>query len=518
MVMNAATMTGYQLWMRDFASYDVKPIAGTESAVQPFFSPDGQWLAFHANGVMKKLSIGGGVPLDLCQAHGFGAAWLPDDTIVFNPDYREGLARVSAAGGAVTKLTEPDRARKELGHFWPGVLPDGKHILFTSFSAPIEQSRIEVYDLATGQRTVLVDGGVRAQYVQGGFLVYLRAESVVAVRFDPNTLKISGQPIPISEDVVTDASEGVAQISVAANGTMAYISSSLTKRPRSLVWVDRTGAIKEATPTRRLYSDPSLSPDEKTIAVTITEKSRDIWVGDLARDVFTRVTSAPAAEFGPIWTHAGNQLAFTSETPIFQVSTVLLSAPAEARAIVATDFDSVPGTVTADDSAVLYESSLSTGGDIMMARFDGKGAPVPVVNTRFDEGDPALSPDGRWLAYTSNESGKNEVYVQSFPSGGERVRVSTDGGNDPRWARDGHELFYIAASRMYAARVTTTPKFSVATPVMLFEEHIDRMILDAGYDVAKDGRFLMVQFDPAATHVPVSIVLNWTDELAKKLK
>jgi Tol biopolymer transport system component len=508
-----------QILLRRLDTYDAKPIAGTEGGDQPFFSPDGRWLGFRANGIIKKVELGGGVPLEIGPSDGLGAAWLTDETIVFNREYQDGLYRVPASGGKATRLTEPDRSRKELGHFWPQVMPDGRHILFTSYSTPIDQSRIEMYALDTGQRSVVIEGGMHGQYVGDGNLVYVRADSMVAVPFDAASLRVMGAPVPLSEDAVIDPSNGVAHLNVASNGTMAYIPSSMAQRPRSLVWVDRTGNMREVTPVRKRYADPRLSPDGNRVAVTITDRSRDVWIEDLARRVSSRVTSGPASEFAPIWMHNGSQLLFTSETPVYQIFGTPLPAGTAPRPIVATEYDTVATSITPDDVMVLYYvSNPKSGEDIMMARLDGKDSPKVILNSRFDEVDPALSPDGHWLAYSSDESGRSEVYVQAFPNAGERWRVSTDRGFAPRWSRDGRELFFVSGSRMYAVPIKTSPTFSPGTPVVLFEQRPDRVVLYSGYDVAKDGRFVMVQHDPGEAHTPINIVTHWVAELKAKVK
>ena len=509
----------YQLWLRRLDSYETTPVSGTEDGNQPFFSPDGKWIGFHANNMLKRIQPGSGGALDVAHSDGLGAAWLPDDTIVFNREYQDGLYRVPAGGGQEAKLTSPDRSRRELGHFWPQSLPDGKHILFTNYSSPIEQSRIEVLALDTGQRTVVVEGGLHGQYVGSGLLVYARKDSMVAVRFDPATLKVTGPPVALGEDMLIDPSNGVGHLSVSANGTMAYISTASAQRPRSLVWVDRAGNVREITSARRRYSNPRLSPDGTRVAVTITEKGRDVWIEDIGRGVSSRITSGPEAEFDAIWTHRGNQLLFANETPAYQVFTTLLSAGATPRAVVATEYDTTPTALTPDDAMVLYDASdPKTGEDIMIARVDGQGSPKALLNSRFDESNGTLSPDGRWLAYTSNESGRSEVYVQAFPTAGERYRVSTDSGFDPRWSQDGKELFFVGGPRMYAVSIRTSPTFAVGTPTVLFTQRQDQALLYSGFDVARDGRFVMVQHDAAERRTPINVITNWVEELKQKVK
>jgi Tol biopolymer transport system component len=508
-----------QIWLRRLDSFEATPVGGTEDANEPFFSPDGKWIGFHAHATLKKIQIGGGGALDVAHSDGMGATWLPDDTIVFNREYQDGLYRVSAGGGQETQLTSPDRSRRELGHFWPQALPDGKHILFTNYSSPIEQSRIEVLALDSGQRKVIVEGGLDGKYVGSGLLVYARKDSIVAVRFDPATLTVAGQPVALNEDIVVDPSNGVAHLSVSANGTMAYISAASAERPRSLVWVDRAGNTREITPTRRRYSHPRLSPDGTRVAVTITEKGRDVWIEDIGRNVPSRITSGPAAEFDAVWAHSGNQLLFANETPAYQVFSTLLSPGATPRAVVATEYDTTPTALTPDDAMVIYDvSDPKNGQDIMIARVDGKGSPKAILHSRFDEGDGALSPDGRWLAYTSNESGRSEVYVQAFPTAGERYRVSTDSGFDPRWSQDGKELFFVGGPRMYAVPIKTSPTFAVGTPTVLFTQRQDQALVYSGFDVAKDGRFVMVQHDAAEARTPINVVTNWIEELKQKVR
>ena len=346
-----------KIFLRTIDRLETVAVAGTEDARSPFFSPDGRWLGFTANRKLKKVPIEGGSPLALCDADWGGGSWASDDTIVYTPTYQAGLWRVPASGGAPVKLTEPDAAQHELGHFWPQVLPGGKHVLFSSFSTPMERSRIAVYSFETGKVQPVVQGGWFGRYLPTRHLLYMRDDSMLAVPFDIQTLRVAGAAAPVVDDVLADKSNGLAQISVASNGAVAYLPASLGDAPAQLVWVDRTGTARTMTTTRRRFSDPSLSRSGRRLAVTIADQSRDVWVYDIDRDQFTRITSGPASEFGALWGTEDKRLVFASEQPVFQVFSKALSTTAVEQPLVAGPNDTVPTSISPDGSVLIYNES-----------------------------------------------------------------------------------------------------------------------------------------------------------------
>jgi serine/threonine-protein kinase len=507
-----------KLFVRPLDRLEATPLPGTDEASNPFFSADGRWVAFTANRKLRKVPLDGGSPLVLADAFWGGGTWTADDTIIYTPTYQQGLWRIPAGGGTATKLTEPDRTQNELGHWWPQVLPDGKHVLFTAYSTPIERSRIAVYDLGTGQIKTVAQGGTYARYLPTGHLVYARTESVVAVPFELSTLSVIGAPVPVVDDVMAESESGMVQISFANNGTMAYVPASLGDVPIQLVWVDRAGVTTPMTAAKRRFFGPELSRSGRRLAVTVTDDNTDLWVYELERDFFTRLTFGAASDFGALWDKDDRRIVFASEQPAFQVFMKPLSSSAAAEPVVAGPNDTIPTSISADGTVLLYtERHPATGDDIMKIALTPGAKPEVVVRTPFSDQQAVLSPDGRWMAYVSDDSGRDEVFVQAFPNGGERWQVSTDGGSQPRWSRDGRELYFANPGRFTAVPILPGSTFAFGKPQGLFQGNF-RHIMGVGYDVAPDGkRFIMLQRDPAAPPITVSVVLNWFDELRAKV-
>ena len=476
----------YQLFTRRLDEDAAKPLAGTQGAAAPFFSPDGKWIAYLAGSTIKKISVDGGASVSVVESSFPSVTWAPDDTFIYTPHYASGLWRVSSSGGTPTKLTDPTTADGELGHFWPQMLPDGKHVLFTSFRSPAGRSRIEVYSLETGRRTVLVDGGFYGRYVMTGHVLFARSTTVMAVRVDSNRLATIGQPVPVLAGVAVSLAAGLAQVSVSNTGTLAYLTQAAVASPRQLVWLDRSGQVSPIGDARRRFEDPRISPDGRTIALTVRdENDADIWTYDLARGTFSRVWSSPTTQFRPIWSPDSRRLFFVFEEPVFHIySHTVDGSAAEPARVLDGPSDLIPHAVSPDGQWLIYQRNdpKSKGGLWALGLKNGS-TPRMLIDTPADEGDAALSPDGRWLAYRSDETGRHEVYVQAFPDGGNRVPVSLNGGQVPQWSRDSRELFFREGDKMMAVAVQGR---TFGRPSMLFTAPL------FGYDVAADGRFLGV--------------------------
>ena len=501
-----------QLFMRRLDEDEAKPIAGSENGTRPFFSPDGKWVAFIARGTMKKVAVDGGAAVDIGPADFGTGAWTPDDTIVFTPNYSSGLWRMAASGGTPQKLTEPNTKDGELGHFWPQILPDGKTVLFTSFKTPVEQSRIEAYSLETGARKVVMDGGFHGRYVASGHLLFARSTTVFAAPFDVNRQEVTSPPAPVLSDVAVDNPNGLAQFSVSSTGTLAYVSQSAANPPRRLAWLDRTGRISPIGQERRVFSDPRLSPDGRELAVSIRgERDADVWVYDLSRGTFGRVTTAPGTQSDPVWTPDGRRLYFLFEEPVFHIYSRLADGGPEPERILDGPFDVRPTSVSPDGGVLVYERNdpATTRQGIWLLPLTGERKPRAFVDTPAEERDGIVSPDGRWLAYRSDETGRDEVYLQSFPDGPDRVQVSTNGGQWVRWSRDGREIFFREGEKLMAASVRGR---EVGRPDMLFQR-----TWSGGYDVAPDGRFIAALPDENAPPTPARVVLNWLEELKQRV-
>lgn len=504
-----------ELYVRSLDKLQLTALPGTKGATAPFFSADGRWIAFTADNKLKKIPREGGTALTICDADWGGGTWSADDTIVYTPNYSHGLWKVQGSGGAPQKLTDPDPAKGELGHWWPELLPGGRHIVFTAFSTPIERSRILLYSMDDGKTTEILEGAMYARYVPSGHLVYLRKESVAAAPFDVGKLQLTGREAPVLDNVSTYFTNGIGQISVAANGTLAFVSAESFDTDSEVVWVDAAGKISPALPMKRRFSDPRLSPDGRRLAITIEDGQRDVWTYDFDRAVLGRVTSGAASDFGPHWLPDGRSLVFASETPVFQIFRKAPSAAAPDEPLVQHKYDTQPVSISPDGKFLVYsQSDPQTRSDLWLMPLTGERKPQPLIASRFREDLADISPDGRWIAYASDESGRSDVYVQSFPAAEERVQVSDEAASEPRWSADGKRLFYAVGNplRIVAVPVAAGAAFSVGKPIVVFQGEF------TAFDVAPDGRVLVVRRDPQAPPPSLHVVLNWFEELRAKFR
>jgi serine/threonine-protein kinase len=508
------------VFLRDLASSEVVPVPGSEDGYHPFLSPDGNWIAFASDGKLRKVRAEGGSPIPLATSYWGGGSWGPDGTIVYTESYNGGLWRVNAGGGEATRLTTPDTAAGELAHWWPNILPDGRHVIFTNFSTPIDRAKIELLDLKTGARTVLVRGGVGGTYATSGHLLYGAGSAILAVPFDLKRLKLTGEAVPVVSDVALAPSNGEPGFSVSATGTLAYVRASVIYAPTVPVWVTRDGREQPLLTQPGRYGLPAISPDGRRVALTAIAKdgNRDVWTYEPARDILTRITSNDAADFGALWTRDGRRLIYSSERPIYDLFTRAASAGTPESALVVSRADKYIGSLTADGSRLIYTVSGKTAEEIWSVGLDGHAAPAPVLQSRFNLNHVSASPAGGWLAYDSDESGgRPEVYLQSYPDvGRDRHQVSTKGGSEPRWTRGGRELVYRTDDSLFAVTVDpTTGETGRPTALFAFPYHPEGWSWT--YDAAADGsRFLMVKVPPGSVPRRVEVVLNWFGELKAK--
>jgi serine/threonine-protein kinase len=529
-----------QLIVRSFDQLDGQPLPGTNDARSPFISPDGRWIGYFtgANGDLKKVSITGGPPVVLCQYSGVGrgATWGPDGTIVFaTNDGSTGLLSVPEGGGEPTPLTKPDASRQENDHVFPSFLPGGKALLFTITSAQNVQPQVAVVDLKTGQKTILVRGGASAEYVNTGHLIYAVAGTLRAVRFDPVRLKVLGDPVPVVEQVMTSGT-GAGNFSISRTGTLAYVPGnglSAGGAMRSLVWLSRQGREEPLKAPVRAYTTPRLSPDGTRLALDIRDQDNDIWIWEFARATLTRLTFNPSIDITPVWTPDGRRIAFGS---------VRSGGPLALywRAADGTGIDEplpsrgnmYPTSFTPDGKTLVVREIARNGVDISVLSMDensggpGKHQIESLISTPFMEQGGEISPNGRWIAYSSNESGRDEVYVRPFPKiDAGRWQISTGGGTRPAWARNGRELFYLAGvtTAMMAVPVQTTSSFNAGNPTKLFEGPYFAGQPARTYDVSADGqRFLMIKTSTATLGEqgpPPSMVVveHWLEEVKSRV-
>lgn len=501
----------------------VDTMPALREATDPFFSPDGKWLGYVHDERLTKVAVGEGEPVALAEAHnetGFGECWTQDDAIIFSPNYDKGLWRVSAGGGEATMLTEPDAARKEVGHWFPQILPDGRHVLFTNYSTPIQDRRIEVLSLDSGERKTIVEGGFFGRYVPSGHLIYLgRDGALMAQRFDLEKLEAEGLPIPLTGDVYANT-DGHASLDFAGNGTLVYAPITAMSPDRNLVWVDRKGNVEPVRAEPRRYMHPRLSPDQQRIAVTVENGvSSDIWVLERSSGTLSRISFGDGADFNPIWSPNGRRLFYTSEKNVLNIYVRAADASSDEEPVLSTRYDTLETSIspTGDRLAFLGRYQQADGSSLdgaWLLPTDGHGTAQLVA---AGAENAVFSPDGRFIAYASNASGRSEVYVQTVAGEAGKRQVSVDGGTDPLWSADGRELFFRNGKDMLSATVETSGGLRTGRPHVLFEWNYDYGRRTRNYDVAPDGRFLMVQVPESAERSRVVVVLNWFSELKRLL-
>jgi serine/threonine-protein kinase len=515
-----------QLYLRPMDQLNAKPIPGTEGASMPFFSPDGQWVGFFAAGKLKKVSLMRGVPLRLCDApNNRGASWGPDDTIRFTPVYTSGLWSISAAGGTPQVLTTPDSTKGELSHRWPEVLPGGKAVLFTVETAgSFDNASIAVLSLQSGEQRCLVEGGSNPHYASSGHLVFARAGVVLAAPFDLERLEMTGAPVAMLEGVMEDPTTGAAQFSISGVGSLVYVPGGAVAEG-ALVWVDREGTTDPLAANRRAFATPRLSPDGQQLAVTVN--GRDIWVCQVARGTFTKFTFDPGVDERPVWTPDGNRVTFSSSRAgAFNLFWKLADGTGSSELLLTSEYDHYGTSWSPDGKMLAYEEQHpTTGFDIWLLPMEAGRLPTaadkpqPFLRTEFDERWAVFSPDGRWLAYGSDESGRYEVYVQPYPGPGGKWLISTAGGYHPLWApdREDLELFYHDGNKMMVVPIETEPSFSPGTPKTLFE--LKNASVVPPFDISPDGQhFVMIQKgEQSAAPTQLRVVLNWFEELKAKV-
>jgi serine/threonine-protein kinase len=492
-------------------------IAGTEDARSPFFSPDGQWLGFFAEGKLKKVSVSGGTPVIVCDVTSprATASWGADESIVLQAHTNSGLFQVPAGGGTPQPLTTLDSESGEGSHGSPQVLPGGKAVLFNVRSAAGAFS-IAVQSLETGERRVLLEGAVAARYVPTGHLVYVQGGTLMAVAFDLEQLEVTGDPIPTLQGVMqASGTDDVAHLTFSDTGTLVYVPADSSARAgRTLAWVDRKGAVEPLAAPPREYGRVDLSPDGQRVAVT---SGGEVWIYDIRRETLTRLTFERGSM--PLWTPDGKRITFQSTRfGLRNLFWKLADGSGAAEQLLASELPHSPMSWSPDGNLLAFvEVHPSTNGDVWMLPLEGEGTPEPFLRTPFSETGPVFSPDGHWLAYRSNESGRYEIYVQPYPSTGAKWQISTEGGEEAVWASSGGELFYRSGDKMMAIDITTEPTFTHGIPQLLFEEQFVRYGPRALYDVAPDGqRFLMIKEGEQQLRVTqLNVVLNWFEELKR---
>jgi serine/threonine protein kinase/Tol biopolymer transport system component len=539
-----------QLYVRRLDQLQATRLSGTDDADGPFFSKDGQWVAFFAGGKLKKISVTGGLVVTLCDApNGRGGAWAEDGTVVFSPDLgqRVSLLRVSSDGGKPEPLTS--LAEGEVTQRWPQILPGGTAVLYTGSSSPGDfgDANLVVQPLArgtpNGARKVVVRGGYQGRYLpsgtgspkraerEGGHLVYIHDGKLLAAPFDLERLEVTGQPVSLPEGVASNADTGGAQFAVSASGTLVYLPGQSVSTEVPIHWMDREGKTTPLRATPAYWSNLLFAPDGRRLAMQIAAPS-DIWVYEWARDELTKLTSDPAYDSKPVWTPDGRRIVFGSaraDQSTLNLYWQPVDGPGGPKRLTVSKNQQRPASWHKSGKFLAFEEqNPTTSWDLMILPLEGDdasgwkpGEPTVFLSTPSVEREPMFSPDGRWLAYYSNESGPYEVYVRPFPGlGSKSQRVSAGGGTYPLWSRTKPELFYgVNGQIMVVSYAVADGSFRGGKPQPWSDGHYLERPGNRGFDLHPDGvRFalaLPASASNGAKQDHVTFIFNFFEELRR---
>jgi Tol biopolymer transport system component len=513
-----------QIWLRPLDNRETKPLEGTVGAQFPFWSPDSRYLAFFAEGKLKKIAIAGGGAQVLADAPaGRGGTWSSENLILFSPRPNSLVNRIAATGGAATTVGSSFANSDIIGDNWPVFLPDNRHFLVYQRSSNTAEQGVYVESLDDGRKARVLSNASLAQYASG-HLLFVRDGSLFAIPFDERKLQTYGDERAIGDHVgYFSGSFGYASFSVTPNGLLAY--GPFVAITTKLDWIDRTGRPLGTLGKPDAYTSPRLSPDEKTAAVAIIGPSmadRDVWTIDLQRGNPSRTTFDPSADWFPVWSADGGTIFFGSTrvqvTSVFEKVGVgddsLIAGPKITRG-----YATYPTDASHDGRFLACTVSTEHAYDIGILTLGDTPKVTPFLSTAFNEAQARFSPNDRWLAYASDESGSFEVYVRSFPASDKQYKISAGGGTQPEWRHDGKELFYISTDgKMMAVPVVTDGDFTALTPHPLFDVDIPELVAPYAnqYAVSHDGqRFLVNTVTDQSTRPALSVILNWTELLKR---
>ena len=510
-----------RIWLRALSAATAQPMPGTEGIqFRPFWSYDSKFLGFFAGNKLKKIAVSGGPATSLADvATGADGAWSRDGVILYDGATNDPIRQVPAGGGTPTTAVAGDTTKSEqLG--WPFFLPDGKHYLFLD----VTSHTLRVGKVGSKEVRVLGPCDSRAEYAPPGYVLFVRNGTLVAQAFDVGALKLKGDPFPIAEPVRSGPNGG-ADFSVSQNGVLIYAAGN-TQSGR-LLWVDRSGKELETVRATGIdnFHNLALSPDGRRAAVRVIDpvaRKRDLWTIDIARGVPSRFTFDPDNENHPLWSPDGQQILYWSDQPA--ASGLYLknaNGAGEARKVLAGEGELACSSWSRDGRSVLYgfNNPKSAFFEIWLLPMTGEAKPTPLITGPYHCGQAVFSPDGRWVAYTSTESGKAEIYVQSFPERSGKWQISANGGTNPRWAHNGRELFFLSPEqRIMAAEVNATPAFEASVPRPLFIAHLlfPGTQIRSYYELSPDDqRFLLVATEPGDVLAGSSVIVNWTKTFEK---
>ena len=512
----------YVLWTHPVGGRNATPVPGTEDASHPFWSPDSRSIAFFAQGKLKKVDLSsGGSAQVLCDApHGRGGTWSREGVIIFAPNFYTGLYRLSVAGGTPVEMTKPDATRFESSHRWPVFLPDGRHFLYlaANFSGHFENNEIFLGLLDSSEKRPIVAASSNVAYADPGYLLYMRDNALVAQKFDSRSYVLSGEARTISDEVQYFPQTDLALFGVSGKATLVAQSGKGADKYQ-LTWFDRSGRTAGAVGTPGAFANPSISPEGRRLAFEQTDRDGrhvDLWIHELANKATTRLTFGPGLNEIPIWSPDGKRIVYGTQTKlIFNLRQKNADGSGSEQEMADLGGqEQGPWDWSRDGKYVLVRKDTELW-YLSAPDFQAK----PFLQPKWSVRNAQFSPDGKWVAYSSNETGSWEVYVSPFPGASSKWQVSR-GGGEPRWRRDGKELFYLSAEgKMMAVPVRLATSFEAGPPVVLFQTHMRQPISAQdlfSYDVTADGqRFLVNTKVEEPNAAPLSVILNWSAEMEK---
>ena len=503
------------IWLRPLNSLTANPVPGTEGTRPPWWSPDSRFLAFVAEGKLKKIAVSGGPAQVICDAPtGSDGTWSRDGVILFDGQGGDPIYRVNAAGG-VKAVAIPGDSVNQVG--WPAFLPDGKHFFFSGVGSNGE-SKTMVGTLGSPKGKELPIAGSRVEYSPDGYLLLARDRTLVAQRFDAGALALRGEPFPIAENLPV-GSNGVANFTVSSNGILIYrAANTLSNR---LVWLSRTGQELSEVAAAADYRAPALSPDGSKIAIRRADpdsRNLDVWVIDTVRGTTTRFTFDPGDDGNPIWSPDGSKIAWSGfrngEDALWMKSA---NGVGEEEKICPTGSNSAVLCWSRDGNTIFYQSFGANLFDVYAVDLHGDRRPRAVLSSKFTEGRAQLSPDGHWLAYQSDESGRPEIYVVSYPNGAGKWQISTSSGIEPCWSRDGSELFYLSGDgRLMSVATPVGASFNPGTPQALFRVQTEQSPRRNVYCPSPDGKKFLFLVPAGQNETPMTALVNWRGNAGRK--
>ena len=469
------------------------------------FSADGKWIAFSSDRKLWKAPVKGGPPTALAESNWAQMTWIGNDALVYTKTYDQGLSRVSAEGRDTATLTAPDKKKGELGHWWPQLLPDGDHVLFTNYTTPAEKSKIEVISLESRKRQVVLEGGFFGRYVDG-HLLFVRNGAVTSLQFDPGSLRVSGSPVSLPLDVEVSPPNGWASVAVATNGTLAYRTDPL--KEIALTWSDESGNEETVVDSLGRYTSWAPSPDGRRIAVV---RDGDVWMFDKQRALFSRLTNSEQIEWALVWSPDSKFIYYIRDVPQYDIFRRAADGSSPEELVATSGSDKNLSSISPDGRTLLFHSDTGGDNDVYStsANPSDKARPSLVLSAPGNQQDPKFSPDGAWITYTSFESGRPEIFLAPYPvnRGPARQQVSVGGGTASEWAPDGRAVYYAWSGRIMKVKIDPRSG-DIGRP-----EVLNKIQPLFGWTVARDGRFLIGRASKRSERHSIKVVLNWSKSL-----